>query len=290
MKKTIAVSALTLVLSILGNATAGAQNREHQQMTAELRMLQEQTQQLALSLAQIGEAIKALNARLDSSDQSAQKRFADQELLLKGLSTELSAVRERTQDTDTRLRSLADEIEALRSSVTSLSSGAPSPSPLVPGADTSSTPTSPGTASPATSISTAGLSPSRMLERARGDYFSGAYAAAITGFEELVKAFPKTEAAAEGYYYLGETHFTQKRFQDAATAYTQVIQTYPKSSWVPDAYFKRGRAYEALNQPAEARASYEQLVKTFADSAPAGLAKQRLDALARQGAATSSRP
>ena len=290
MKKTIAVSALTLVLSILGNATAGAQNREHQQMTAELRMLQEQTQQLALSLAQIGEAIKALNARLDSSDQSAQKRFADQELLLKGLSTELSAVRERTQDTDTRLRSLADEIEALRSSVTSLSSGGPSPSPLVPGADTSSAPTSPGTASPATSISTAGLSPSRMLERARGDYFSGAYAAAITGFEELVKAFPKTEAAAEGYYYLGETHFTQKRFQDAATAYTQVIQTYPKSSWVPDAYFKRGRAYEALNQPAEARASYEQLVKTFADSAPAGLAKQRLDALARQGAATSSRP
>jgi tol-pal system protein YbgF len=290
MKKTIAVSALTLVLSTLGNATAGAQNREHQQMTAELRMLQEQTQQLALSLAQIGEAIKALNARLDSSDQSAQKRFADQELLLKGLSTELSAVRERTQDTDTRLRSLADEIEALRSSVTSLSSGAPSPSPLVPGADTSSAPTSPGTASPATSISTAGLSPSRMLERARGDYFSGAYAAAITGFEELVKAFPKTEAAAEGYYYLGETHFTQKRFQDAATAYTQVIQTYPKSSWVPDAYFKRGRAYEALNQPAEARASYEQLVKTFADSAPAGLAKQRLDALARQGAATSSRP
>ena len=290
MKKTIAVSALTLVLSILGNATAGAQNREHQQMTAELRMLQEQTQQLALSLAQIGEAIKALNARLDSSDQSAQKRFADQELLLKGLSTELSAVRERTQDTDTRLRSLADEIEALRSSVTSLSSVAPSPSPLVPGADTSSASTSPGTASPATSISTAGLSPSRMLERARGDYFSGAYAAAITGFEELVKAFPKTEAAAEGYYYLGETHFTQKRFQDAATAYTQVIQTYPKSSWVPDAYFKRGRAYEALNQPAEARASYEQLVKTFADSAPAGLAKQRLDALARQGAATSSRP
>src|SRR4030095_10831479 len=107
MKKTIAVSALTLVLSILGNATAGAQNREHQQMTAELRLLQEQTQHLGPSLAQIGEAIKALNVRLDSSDQSAQKRFADQELLLKGLSTELSAVRERTQDTDTRLRSLA---------------------------------------------------------------------------------------------------------------------------------------------------------------------------------------
>jgi tol-pal system protein YbgF len=287
MKKTIAASAFALILSILASGPARAQNREHQQMTAELRMLQEQTQQLALSLAQIAEAIKSLNARLDSSDQAAQKRFADQELLLKGLSTELSAVRERTQDTDTRLRSLADEIEALRSSVTSLSSITPSPAPIVPGADASPLGTPP--AAPSTPSSTLGLSPSRMLERARGDYFSGAYASAITGFEELVKAFPRTEAAAEGYYYLGETYFTQKRYPDAATAYTQVIQTYPKSSWVPDAYFKRGRAYEALNQPAEARASYEQLVKTFADSAPAGLAKQRLDALARQGGATPPR-
>jgi tol-pal system protein YbgF len=287
MKKTIAVSALALILSILASGPARAQNREHQQMTAELRMMQEQTQQLALSLAQIAEAIKSLNARLDSSDQTAQKRFADQELLLKGLSTEVSAVRERTQDTDTRLRSLADEIEALRSSVTSLSSITPSPAPLGPGVDAA--PLGTPSAASSTPSSTLGLSPSRMLERARGDYFSGAYASAITGFEELVKAFPRTEAAAEGYYYLGETHFTQKRYQDAATAYTQVIQTYPKSSWVPDAYFKRGRAYEALNQPAEARASYEQLVKTFADSAPAGLAKQRLDALARQGSATPPR-
>jgi tol-pal system protein YbgF len=293
MKTTIAVSALALMLSVLAAAPAGAQNREHLQMTADLRMLQEQTQQLALSLAQIADAIKSLNARIDASDQAAQKRFADQELLLKGLTTELSAVRERTQDTDTRLRSLADEIEALRSSVTSLSSGAPAPSPLGPSTDPSSTAASPGAPlSPSSSgaSSTLGLSPSRMLERARGDYFSGAYASAITGFEELVKAFPRTEAAAEGYYYLGETHFTQKRYQDAAAAYTQVIQNYPKSSWVPDAYFKRGRAYEALNQPAEARASYEQLVKTFADSAPAGLAKQRLDALARQGGATPPRP
>ena len=291
MKKTIAISALALIMSVLANGPARAQNREHQQMAADLRMLQEQTQQLALSLAQIAEAIKALNGRLDSSDQTAQKRFADQELLLKGLSTELSAVRERTQDTDTRLRSLADEIEALRSNVTSFSSTAAPPAPLVPGADPSPTGAQPSTVpSPATSSSTLGLSPSRMLERARGDYFSGAYASAITGFEELVKAFPKTEAAAEGYYYLGETYFTQKRYQDAATSYTQVIQTYPKSSWVPDAFFKRGRAYEALNQPTEARASYEQLVKTYADSAPAGLAKQRLDALARQGSATPPRP
>src|SRR4051812_11068632 len=101
MQKTITASALALMLSVWGIAPAAAQNREHQQMTAELRMLQEQTQQLSLSLAQIAEAIKALNARLDTSDQAAQKRFADQELLIKNLGNELSAIRERTQDSDT---------------------------------------------------------------------------------------------------------------------------------------------------------------------------------------------
>ena len=53
-------------------------------MSAELRMLQEQTQQLALTLAQLGEALKALNARMDTADQTAQKTVrrsgaADQE-------------------------------------------------------------------------------------------------------------------------------------------------------------------------------------------------------------------
>jgi tol-pal system protein YbgF len=261
-------------------------------MTAELRMLQEQTQQLSLSLAQIADAIKALNTRLDATEQAAQKRFADQELLVKNLNNDLSAIRERTQDTDTRLRSLSDEINALRSTMTSLpsllsqSGGAPSPLGDAPSA-TAPGATGPGPAGASPSSggsSTIGLSPSRMLDSARGDYFSGNYQAAITGFEALVKAFPTSEAAGEGYYYLGETYMTQKRYQDAAAAYAQVIQNYRKSSWVPDAYFKRGRALELLGTTDEAKALYEQLVKSYPDTTPAGLASQRLKVLGRQGA------
>jgi len=296
MQKTITVCAVALILCALGAVPAGAQNREHQQMTAELRMLQEQTQQLALSLAQIADAIKALTTRLDTSDQAAQKRFADQELLIKNLTSELSTIRERTQDTDTRLRSLSDEIGAMRSTLTSLPNMLTSGGATSPAGDSSfSTAQNPGGVAttpppPSTgSSSTLGLSPSRMLESARSDYFSGSYASAITGFEALVKAFPTSEAAAEAYYYLGETYYTQKRNQDAISAYTRVIQGYPKSNWVPDAYFKRGRALEAIGQVDEARASYEQLIKSFAGSAPAGLARQRLDALRRQSS-TPSKP
>lgn len=287
----------TLIRSVLSLAVvsaalpATAQNREHQQMSAEMRMLQEQTQQLALTLAQIGDALKALNARLDASDQAAQKRFADQELLMKTLSSDLSAIRERTQDTDTRLRKLADEVEALRTTVTSLPSLISSGTTAVPPTETSAVdPNIPPTPQPTSPPpSTAGLSPSRMLDTAKSDYFSGSYATAVTGFDALLRTFPTSEAAAEAQYMLGETYSQQKRFADAVNAYTAAIQKYPRSTWVPEAYYKRGKAQESLGTPDAARASYEQLLKTYPDTPSAGLAKQALDRLGRQPA-TPPRP
>jgi tol-pal system protein YbgF len=284
------VIASTLALALLGS-TAGpavAQNREHQQMSAELRMLQEQTQQVALALAQLADALKAINARMDTADQTDQKRFADQGLLIKALASDLNAIRERTQDTDTRLRSLADEIEALRATVTSLPTlqglssggGVADPGAAV---DPNAPAPSPAT-TPATGASTLGLSPSRMLETAKSDYYAGSYATAISGFESLLRAFPRTEAAGEAQYWLGETYSQQKRWQDAVNAYTTVIQNFPKSMWVPEAYYKRGRAEEQLRQTDLARASYEQLMKNFPDSPNAVLAKQALDRLGRSAA------
>jgi tol-pal system protein YbgF len=277
----------TLALAVLAAAVpAVAQNREHQQMSAELRMLQEQTQQLALTLAQIGDALKALNGRLDAADQEAQKRFADQKLLIQKLSDDVSAVRERSQDTDTRLRKLADEVEALRSTITSLPSlisGAGPAASAEPAA--ANDPNASAPLPPATQASTIGLSPSRMLDTAKSDYFSGSYASAVSGFDSLLRTFPTSEAAAEAQFMLGETYSQQKRYPEAVNAYTAAIQKFPRSMWVPEAYYKRGKAQESLGTPEAARASYEQLLKTYPDTPSAGLAKQALDRLGRQAAA-----
>jgi tol-pal system protein YbgF len=277
----------TLALAVLAAAVpAVAQNREHQQMSAELRILQEQTQQLALTLAQIGDALKALNGRLDAADQEAQKRFADQKLLIQKLSDDVSAVRERSQDTDTRLRKLADEVEALRSTITSLPSlisGAGPAASAEPAA--ANDPNAPAPLPPTTQASTIGLSPSRMLDTAKSDYFSGSYASAVSGFDSLLRTFPTSEAAAEAQFMLGETYSQQKRYPEAVNAYTAAIQKFPRSMWVPEAYYKRGKAQESLGTPEAARASYEQLLKTYPDTPSAGLAKQALDRLGRQAAA-----
>ena len=54
--KRVIVFALTAIMA--GSApSVYAQNREHQQMTADVRMLQEQTQQLATAVAAFNQAL-----------------------------------------------------------------------------------------------------------------------------------------------------------------------------------------------------------------------------------------
>jgi tol-pal system protein YbgF len=263
-----------------------AQNREHQQMAAELRMLQEQQQQLAVTLAQVIESLKAIPTRIDDASAAARKGFADQELRAGALAETVGQIRERTQDTDTRLRSLRDEVDALRATLVALQGQlaqiAQAPAPSLDPLDLSSSaaPAAPAVSAPP--VSTTGQSPSRMLESAKSDYFASQFTLAISGFEAILRTFPRTESASEAQFWLGETYSAQQRWLDAIGAYTLVAQNYPSSINVPEAYYKRGRAYESLGQADAARASWELVIKTYPESTSATLAKQGLDRLSRK--------
>jgi tol-pal system protein YbgF len=282
------LAAASAVWLAAGPVPAAAQNREHQQMAAELRILQEQQQLLSGALAQVVDSIKALAGRIDDATGVTRKGFADQELRVSALSSDLGLIRERTQDSDTRLRSLRDEVDALRSTLAALQNQlqqiAQAPPPSIDPVELSGPSPAPTAAAPAgtPAPSTAGLSPSRMLDSAKSDYFAGQWSLALSGFEAILRTFPRTESASEAQFYIGETQFAQSHWNDAMTAYSQVIQNYPASSNVPEAYFKRGRAYEAMGQMDAARSSWEFVIKTYPDSTGASLAKQGLDRLNRR--------
>src|SRR5690349_17451130 len=84
-----AMAATAAVWLAAGPAPAAAQNREHQQMAAELRLLQEQQQLLSGALAQVADTIKALAGRIDDATGVTRKGFADQELRTNALSGDL---------------------------------------------------------------------------------------------------------------------------------------------------------------------------------------------------------
>ena len=296
-----ATGALALAAVLLGAVPAEAQRRELQQMAADLRILQEQTQLLQNAVNTLTEALKAVNGRIDDQAGVNRKSFADQKLQADAMGSDIRVVRERVDDTNVRITSLSQEVEALREAVSAIPvmtaspvdptmagtapPGEPGdPAAPVPGATTAA-PGAPGVANPVapapvTPVPAPG-SPTRLYDMAWADYTAGSYDLAIEGFASYVRSFPKSEFADNAQYYIGQSYFQRGRWPEAVDAFNRVISTYPRSDVIGNAYYQRGLSFERMNQPDRSRADYEYVLKTAADTDAGRLAKQRLDALNR---------
>src|SRR5262249_37055430 len=78
-------------------ALAGAQSREQQQIFAELRILQEQVQQLKSAVNALAEQAKAANAKADAQAEASRKSYADQLQLVRELSSSVDALGQKVQ-------------------------------------------------------------------------------------------------------------------------------------------------------------------------------------------------
>ena len=282
IKPTRAAVAVVLALAYVGftPATPAAADREHQQIMADVRMLQEQTQQLQAMMTDLGEALKAVTSRIEDQTALERKAFADGKVQMDTLTGDIRIVREKVDEANVRLGSITQELESIRDAIPQPGAFQQLPIPN----DASTPPGSvPGTTPPAatTAAPPAGLSPQRMFDSSWGDYTTGLYENAIKGFESYLQFFPKGTRAHEAQLFIGESFSLQKKDMDAVTAYDRVIANYPGSASVPTAYYKRGLAFERLGETARARESYEAVLKQFPDSQQATLAKMRFESLNR---------
>jgi tol-pal system protein YbgF len=285
-----ATLAIACAVAALPPASAAAQNREHQQMAAEVRMLQEQMQQLTQALSQtrtllneIGESVKQLNesskkvdARLEAQEGVSRKALADQKVTLDSLSTDLRIVREGTQNVNTRIGILSEEVEALRTAL---------PAAAAPAAATGDAGAPPSAADAGAALpvpaatAKSGLTPNRLFQAAMADYGSGAFSLAISGFQQLLNDWPKSEQADDAQFYIGSSYMQQKKYPEAVKAYSDLIATYPTGDKVPDAYVDLGQAYRAQSQNDAARTAWETVRAKFPSSNSAIIARERLDGL-----------
>src|SRR3954447_21194773 len=165
-------AALTVGLAV----PAAAADKETRQMMADIRILQEQSQQLQNLIAAMTDAIKAVNTRLDEQTNISRKSFADQKIVIDTLSSDLRAVREKVDDSNVRVGSLSQELDALRQSVTSLGTVRPAAPDADAAAATTGDPAAapPAAASP-TGAAAVGASPQKLLDSALADYYAGQY-------------------------------------------------------------------------------------------------------------------
>src|ERR671912_491467 len=137
--------AVVPLLALLASPAA-AQSRREMQMMADIRMLQEQTQQLQQQLLsaveQLSTTLKAINSRVDEQAAATRKSFADQKLAVDQFGTDLRIVRERIDENKGRNTRLSQEIEALRLAIPQF------PTTMTPPSDPGADPGAPGSAPP----------------------------------------------------------------------------------------------------------------------------------------------
>jgi TolA-binding protein len=281
------IAPIVLGVVLAGPAPLLAQNREHTQIYADLRMMQEQIQRLQLALNQVAEQLKVTQQALATQAAETRKGFADQNVAVGAVSSSLGTVREAERDTAIRVAQLNQEMKAIRDGLgmqqTMLGQilellqpkpGAADPAtPVDPAAPRPPPPTAPpsGGSLPA--------SPSSYYNLAWSAYAGNQFEEAIRIYEDALKRFPDAVEAASARMNLGEAYLHLDKPKEALEAFRSVPKLHPDSEEVPNAYYKQGMCYERLNQRADAEKSY-QLVRTrYPDSPAASLATQRLKSM-----------
>lgn len=282
-------SRLVVVLSLvlLVPAAAPAQNREHLQMNADLRQLQEHVSRLQLAVNRIDAQIEAASQQIDSGAAASVKGFADQQLLINQLSGSVQTLRERLDDNTVRVSQLSQEFVAIREGLRLLTTQINTLVGLLQPAAAQNTP--PGEAPAAAGEETAAAPPlapvvmpasaGRTYQAAIGDFMSGRYDNAIAGFREVVQTYPNAPDAANSQFHIGESFYYKKECKNAIPEYQKFVETYAESDRRPDGLYMMGLCYSDLKQTTNARRMFEQVLKEYPESTSALQANQRLQAL-----------
>lgn len=280
MRKTRVVAVLAVVVvAFIGARPASADtDKEHKLLMAEIRMLQEEQQQLRAALLGLGDTLKALNARLDADAGRLQKAMADQKLIVEGVAETTRILREKADETNVRLSSMTQELQALRQTVSSLPPPVPSVALVPSGEPPSGDPAAAasGATAPAATTPPPNVSPTQMWDRVYAVYTAGQFDLAVEGFQSFIRTFPTSPQADDAQLYIGHSLFSAGKYAEAVTALQKVISNYPQSDSVPGAYYKVGLAYEAMKQFEPARRAFETVIKTYPKAFEATLAQQSL--------------
>lgn len=146
--------------------------------------------------------------------------------------------------------------------------------PPTPGKEGGARPVSPKRLSSGTAASGTGFP---TYDAAYAMYEKGEYAASQQAFADFLAASSKSSLAPNALYWQGECLYSLGRYGDAILFFQDVINKYPKHAKAAAALLKAGHSYERLNDMENARFYWKILTEDFPGSAPAALARKRLN-------------
>jgi tol-pal system protein YbgF len=105
---------------------------------------------------------------------------------------------------------------------------------------------------------------------------AGRYPEAITAFQHFLQSWPQSALADNAQYWLGESFYVTRDFQNAAAAFQTVLDRWPDSRKAPDALLKLGYTQAELQHTAQARTTLAAVSTRYPGTDAANLAAARL--------------
>jgi tol-pal system protein YbgF len=201
--------------------------------------------------------------------QSIQGRTGDQERINDELRQDLSLLRDelslQVADHEQRLAKLeAGGGAALPAAAE------PLPTPQV---------TQPAAPTAATVLTPSGESAPELYDRAlKMIRESQDFSAGRELMETFLKRYPDHDLAVNAAYWIGETYYAEKNYEQAILQFEEIIQKYGDHPKVASAMLKQALAFESSGDKATARLLLQRVVERFPLSDEAGKAKQKLQA------------
>ena len=93
--------------------------------------------------------------------------------------------------------------------------------------------------------------------------------------QDFLARFPKDELAPNAQYWLGETYYAEKRWNDAIVEFQKVLKEFKGSDKVPDALLKIGMAFQAQGDCQNATLFFEEVMQGHRGAPAAKAAREK---------------
>ncbi|QJA06022.1 tol-pal system protein YbgF [Thermosulfurimonas marina] len=99
--------------------------------------------------------------------------------------------------------------------------------------------------------------------------------------QRYLEVYPQGKYAANAHYWIAETYYAQRRYEEAILEYQKVVDGFPQSYKVPAALLKQGLAFLRIGDTEAARILFKKILSRYPQSEQAPLARKYLKRLSR---------
>jgi tol-pal system protein YbgF len=286
MKRTIAAIATVLLVAAMASAPVALAESTKDRLDALERKLDSRS------------LLEMLN-RIEQLQRDVQQLRGDVELQTYRLEELQQQQREQYLDTDRRLQQLetglaggtAGSMPPVSGMRPELESAPPQAQPPVPVVTAPPPPRQPpGIQSPAEPLESPPGAAVANTAAAQAEYDTalailreGRYAEAAQAFNRFLVANPGSVYADNATYWLGETYYVTRDFDQALGTFQALVSRYPQSSKVSDSHLKMGYIYYEKKDWKAARENLELVANQYPGTTTARLAADRLQRMKQEG-------